>query len=164
MNSSDNSSVAPSGSKTLVLTFNRIVSNNVVGRRPSASPIFTETGRNDRAAAQVLDHGLNEHALDQWLAVTGLPRLQVFAALGEPQAVRAHGGGRTLDAAVAERLLRLSELFVMARRVFGSGATVWLTRPHDLLDGKSPLLAAKSEFGGLCVRNMLLAIEHGGVV
>lgn len=39
-----------------------------------------------------------------------------------------------------------------------------MSRPHDVLEDKSPLLAAKSEFGVSRVRSILIAIQHGVVV
>jgi uncharacterized protein (DUF2384 family) len=39
-----------------------------------------------------------------------------------------------------------------------------MTKPHPLLDGKTPIEFAANEYGGEKVRAILNAIEHGGVV
>ena len=51
----------------------------------------------------------------------------------------------------------------LAVQVFGAEAQVWLDKPHQLLDGRTP--AAFAARGGADkVRAMLSAIQHGGVV
>ncbi len=55
------------------------------------------------------------------------------------------------------------DLFLRAAEVFGSKGHSWMTKPHDLLDGKSPKEYASSEAGNLKVRQILNAIKHGGV-
>lgn len=40
----------------------------------------------------------------------------------------------------------------------------WLRRPHPILDGKTPLQAAHTHAGLQRVKDILIAIQHGGVV
>ena len=53
---------------------------------------------------------------------------------------------------------------VKAAEVFGEGAGKWMTKAHPLLGGQTPIDAASNEYGGTKVRQILNAIEHGGVV
>jgi|AntAceMinimDraft_12_1070368.scaffolds.fasta_scaffold17662_4 putative toxin-antitoxin system antitoxin component (TIGR02293 family) len=66
----------------------------------------------------------------------------------------------------AENVLRLLELDAIAAETFEteSDASEWLRRPHPMLDGETPLAAAKTSFGSQRVKDMLLAIKYGGVV
>lgn len=66
----------------------------------------------------------------------------------------------------AESVLRLLELEEIANDTFDSeGAALdWLRRPHPMLDGESPLQAAKTSFGAQRVKDILLAVKYGGVV
>jgi uncharacterized protein (DUF2384 family) len=76
---------------------------------------------------------------------------------------RAHAE-KPLEPVVTERLLRQTDLLVLATVVFGEDGPTWMATPHPLLDGKAPAEFATNEFGGEKVRSILSAIEHGGVV
>ncbi|UUZ66527.1 MbcA/ParS/Xre antitoxin family protein (plasmid) [Polaromonas sp. P1-6] len=54
----------------------------------------------------------------------------------------------------------------MAKTTFETedDARVWLERPHPLLDGESPLEAAKTTPGAQHVKQILIAIKYGGAV
>ncbi|SDZ40047.1 Predicted phosphoesterase [Variovorax sp. YR634] len=55
------------------------------------------------------------------------------------------------------------DLLDLAVQVFGSAAKAWLNKPHRLLDGQTPAVFAAG--GGLQkVKEILIAIQHGGVV
>jgi hypothetical protein len=58
------------------------------------------------------------------------------------------------------------ELGDLAKATFESGdeTVAWLRRPHPMLEGQSPLECAKSAAGARQVKDMLVAIKHGGVV
>ena len=66
----------------------------------------------------------------------------------------------------AENVLRLLELDGQARETFSSEeeAFAWLNRSHPMLDGDTPLAAAKTSYGTQRVKDILLAIQYGGVV
>lgn len=68
------------------------------------------------------------------------------------------------DPAVTELTLLQRELFLRAAEVFGSEGSTWMTKPHDLLDDKSPMEYATDEFCGAKVHQILNAVEYGGVV
>lgn len=67
------------------------------------------------------------------------------------------------DAEVLECLAAIEE---MAKTTFETedDARVWLERPHPLLDGESPLEAAKTTTGAQHVKQILIAIKYGGAV
>lgn len=118
------------------------------------------------AAAYWASRGMPATALEMWFDATGLERKKdLLAALQVSASTLSRAKPDTLlDTAVTERMLRQSELFVRAAEVFGNSGSAWMTKPHDLLDGRSPLECATNEFGGARVRQMLNAIEYGGVV
>lgn len=70
----------------------------------------------------------------------------------------------TRDPVVTERTLLQRDLFLRAAEVFGSEGSTWMTKPHDLLDDKSPMEYATDEFCGAKVHQILNAVEYGGVV
>ena len=121
---------------------------------------------NRDAAAYWASRSLPATALNQWFAATGLEKKKdLFVALQvSPSTLSRAKSDTTLDAAVTERMLRQSELFVRAAEVFGQDGATWMTKPHDLLDVRAPMEYATNEFGGAKVRQMLNAIEYGGVV
>ena len=99
------------------------------------------------------------------LQVANLPKQGFYGGLRlAPSTLSRKNKDDTLDAAVTERLVRQSELMVKAAEVFGDGAGTWMTKAHPLLEGRTPLDAASNEYGGVKVRQILNAIEHGGVV
>ena len=121
---------------------------------------------NRDAAAYWASRRLPATALNEWFAATGLEKKKdLFIALRVSASTLSRAGPDTmLDAAVTERMLRQSELFVQATEVFGEDGATWMTKPHDLLDGKAPMEYATNEFGGTKVRQILNAIKYGGVV
>lgn len=69
-----------------------------------------------------------------------------------------------LDLTVTERTPLQRDLFLRAAEVFGREASTWMTKPHDLLDDKSPMEYATDEFSGAKIHQILNAVEYGGVV
>lgn len=68
------------------------------------------------------------------------------------------------DPAVIERTPLQRDLFLRAAEVFGSEGSTWMTKPHDLLDDKSPMEYVTDEFCSAKVHQILNAVEYGGVV
>ncbi|MEJ8810395.1 antitoxin Xre/MbcA/ParS toxin-binding domain-containing protein [Variovorax ureilyticus] len=118
-------------------------------------------------AAELASHPVQARVIDEWFAASGLERrkdLQIALNLTPSMLSRKGGGDKDLDASVTERMLRHSDLLVRAAEVFGDDGPAWMTKPHPLLDGKTPLEFASNEFGAERVREILSAIEYGGVV
>lgn len=118
------------------------------------------------AAAFWATESMSATALQMWFEAIGIEKKKdLFSALKvSPSTLSRATSETTLDPAVTERMLRQSELFVRAAEVFGEDGPTWMTKPHELLGGKSPLEYATNEFGGAKVRQILNAIEYGGVV
>lgn len=70
----------------------------------------------------------------------------------------------TRDPVVTERTLLQRDLFLRAAKVFGCEGSTWMTKPHELLDDRSPMEYATDEFRGAKVYQILNAVEYGGVV
>ena len=92
-------------------------------------------------------------------------RKDLYSALHVSPSTLSRAGPETeMDPSVTERMLRHSDLLLRAAEVFGVDGKTWLTKPHELLGGKTPMEFAGNEFGAAKVRSMLNAIEYGGVV
>ncbi|MDR6860543.1 MbcA/ParS/Xre antitoxin family protein [Variovorax guangxiensis] len=117
-------------------------------------------------AATLAARPVSAAAVREWFDATGIElRKDLFQALHvHPSKLSRAGPETEMDASVTERMLRHSDLLVRAAEVFGEDGKTWLTKPHDLLGGKTPMEFAGNEFGGAKVRAMLNAIEYGGVV
>ncbi len=63
----------------------------------------------------------------------------------------------------SERTERVARLFVHARRALGSAAEAreFMTAPHPLLDGRSPIDAARTDLGARRAEQILNALEYG---
>lgn len=63
----------------------------------------------------------------------------------------------------SERTERVARLFVHARRALGTEpeARAFMTTPHPLLDGRSPIDAARTDLGTRRAEQILNAIEYG---
>jgi putative toxin-antitoxin system antitoxin component (TIGR02293 family) len=130
------------------------------------SDAFTGGIFNRNLAAKLASRPIRAAAVKDWFKATGVePRKHLFAALNvHPSTLSRAKADTALDPAVTERVLRHSDLLVRAAEVFGTEGKAWMTKPHDQLDGKSPLEYSSNEFGADKVRAMLIAIEYGGVV
>ncbi len=62
--------------------------------------------------------------------------------------------------------LRLLELQCMAEDIFDTldAASAWLRCGHPMLEGETPLDWAKSAHGTERVKEILIALKHGGAV
>ncbi len=68
-----------------------------------------------------------------------------------------------LTPAESARAERLARVVAAARRVWGDGGDLanFLTTPHPMLEGRTPLEAARSEIGARRVEQILAALEWG---
>lgn len=90
-------------------------------------------------------------------------KASLFGDIGVPMDVAKGEMPPTRDLTHAPRPLELES---WAQEAFATEeeASDWLRQPHPLLDGKAPLDCAKSSAGARRVRDILMAIKHGGVV
>jgi putative toxin-antitoxin system antitoxin component (TIGR02293 family) len=125
-----------------------------------------------RMAHWIARHGVPAQALEPLQAMLDLGKTELAPLLGMDRAtVRRYLGAQEgeeplmLPTHTSETVLRLAELEALANGTFqsGDGARTWLKTPHPLLDGETPLQAAGTSYGGQRVREILTAIQHGGV-
>lgn len=137
------------------------------GHGPCTFFVLNDSIRLNRdAAAHFAAASVHAEALEAWFEASRLPRRKdLWLAL----CVNASTLSRTppekeMDPVVTERMFRQADLLVRAAEVFGEEGQTWMTKPHPLLDNKTPAEFASNEYGGEKVRSILNAIEHGGVV
>ncbi len=136
----------------------------------SSARIFVDEGDEmlfDRSlAARVASSSVPAGIVDSWFEVSQFPlKKDALNALSlHASTLSRSQADRPLDPVVTERMLRQSELLVRAAEVFGEQGSIWMTKPHPLLDDKSPAAYASNEFAAERVRSVLNAIKHGGVV
>lgn len=92
--------------------------------------------------------------------------IATYLDLDRSTASRRAAKDQVLPTHAAEGVVRLLELEQMACDTFETDADAsgWLRRPHPLLDGETPLEAARTGYGAQRVKDILLAIQYGGVV
>jgi putative toxin-antitoxin system antitoxin component (TIGR02293 family) len=125
--------------------------------------------RLDNALAyQIAKRGISSKAIDPLGEFLGLGKGAVAAYLDLDRSTthRRAAKDQLLPLHAAEGVLRLVELDQMAVDTFEDedSASQWLQRPHPMLEGETPLQAAKSAYGTQRVKDILLAIQYGGVV
>ncbi|MEO5795594.1 MAG: antitoxin Xre/MbcA/ParS toxin-binding domain-containing protein [Rhodoferax sp.] len=133
---------------------------------PSVHPYGTAF--NSEQALRILKRGISSRVIDplsDYLEM-GKGELAEILDLDRTTALRRAGKDQPLPTHSAENVLRVLELEEMATDTFETQAIAlgWLRRPHPMLDGESPLQSAKTSFGTRRVKDMLVAIKHGGVV
>jgi putative toxin-antitoxin system antitoxin component (TIGR02293 family) len=117
---------------------------------------------------------LIEKAVEQGLPRAALRHVAELLAGGDKARVAALEWGvvpkTTLERRAAqlspqesERTERVARLFVQARRALGSEAEArdFMTAPHPMLDGRSPLDAARTDLGTRRAERLLTALEYG---
>jgi putative toxin-antitoxin system antitoxin component (TIGR02293 family) len=118
-------------------------------------------------AEALVERGLDPDYLAALATSSGLePRdLFEFAGIDRTTIARRKAAGATLPHEAAVKALQATELLAQATEVFGSAdqAAVWLTRPHPVLDGQTPLRRARTPWGLGKVQGMLAALRYGGV-
>ena len=126
-------------------------------------PVF-----NSSAAHRLIKQGIPSLALGPLGDYLGLGKGVVaeYLDLDRGTANRRAARGLLLPLHSAEGVLRLLELDQMAMDTFEDeeASSQWLRRPHPMLDGETPLESAKTSYGTQRVKDILLAIQYGGVV
>ena len=117
-------------------------------------------------AEQLADDGLDPDYLADLAAASALePReLFEFAGIDRTTVGRRKASGAALPHDVAVKAPLATELLAQANQVFGTAAqaALWLTRPHPLLEGLTPLRRARTPWGLAKVQAMLVALRFGG--
>jgi putative toxin-antitoxin system antitoxin component (TIGR02293 family) len=123
---------------------------------------------NTETALGIIKNGISSRAIDPLSEFLGIGKGQVveYLDLDRTTALRRATKDQPLPTHSAESVLRLLELDEIASDTFESeeAASGWLRRSHPMLDGESPLQAARTSFGAQRVKDILLAIKYGGVV
>jgi putative toxin-antitoxin system antitoxin component (TIGR02293 family) len=123
---------------------------------------------NSEKAVSILRQGISSRAIEPLSDLFGVGKgdFAAYLDLDRTTALRRANKDQALPMHAAEGVLRLLELEAMATDTFESddAAHGWLRHPHPMLEGDSPLEAAKTSFGTRRVRGMLVAIKYGGVV
>jgi putative toxin-antitoxin system antitoxin component (TIGR02293 family) len=98
----------------------------------------------------------------------GVRKIDFLNVIGVPPATftRKEREGAIMDAGSTERLARIADVGNRATEVFGSTAraTEWLRTPNLGLGDQTPFSCLDTDIGGESVRQVLNAIEYGGVV
>lgn len=119
-------------------------------------------------ADKIIKQGISSQAIGPLGDLLGLGKGLVaeYLDLDRGTANRRASKDLPLPTHAAEGVLRFLELDQMACDTFESNAesSDWLRRPHPMLDGETPLEAAKTSFGAQRVKDILLAIKYGGVL
>ena len=186
MLASTSQSTSPTRTQSLSAVWN-IIEPAAVGSTaaPKASPKTSPKGRSkakgvagagldlghafsNERALRILKRGISSQViapLSDYLAI-GKGELAGMLDMDRTTALRRAGKDLPLPTHSAENVLRLLELKDIARDTFESedAALGWLRRPPPMLDGENPLESAKTSFGSRRVKDILVAIKHGGVV
>ena len=186
MQISTSQSVYPTRTQSLNAVWNIIepaVAGSIAAQRASPKTVPRGRGRakdvdgaeadpgqafSNERALRILKRGISSQViapLSDYLAI-GKGELVGMLDMDRTTALRRAGKDLPLPTHSAENVLRLLELKDIARDTFESedAALGWLRRPHPMLDGESPLESAKTSFGSRRVKDILVAIKHGGVV
>lgn len=123
---------------------------------------------NNISAHKILKRGIPSRTiapLSDFLGL-GVGKVAEYLDLDRSTALRRAAKDQNLPIHAAEGVLRLLELDQIACDTFETEAQAadWLRRPHPMLEGDTPLEAAKSSYGAERVKDILLALKYGGVV
>lgn len=132
---------------------------------PAAPP---RHGLTAELAHRIVKRGISSRAIGALSAYLGVGKNSVaeYLDLDRGTANRWAARNQRLPTHSADGVMRLLELDRMAADTFESEAESarWLRRPHPMLDGETPLAAAKTSFGAQQVKDILVAVKYGGVV
>ena len=119
-------------------------------------------------ACFVLKKGITSKALSPVGEFLGLTKSQIasYLELDRGTVARLAAKDQLLPTHAAESVLRFLELDGLAAETFDNRAEAfeWMKSPHPMLEGDSPLTAARTSYGTQRVKDILLSIKYGGVV
>jgi putative toxin-antitoxin system antitoxin component (TIGR02293 family) len=134
----------------------------------AASPAGKGIRLDNASAYQLIKRGISSKAVAPLGEVLGLGKgaIAVYLDLDRGTANRRAAKDQLLPTHAAEAVVRFLELDQMACDTFESDAEAsrWLRQAHPMLDGETPLQAARTGYGAQRVKDILLAIKYGGVV
>lgn len=111
--------------------------------------------------------GVPSQAIDPLAVVFGVGKGEIadLLELDRSTAFRLSKERKQLPLHSAEGVFRLLELKALVSDTFeGNEGLQWLQRAHPMLEGETPLQAAKTSFGAQRVKDILNTIKYGGVV
>lgn len=111
--------------------------------------------------------GLPASLLSDAAAYLELPasRMRAFAGLSVHAANALSARNGSMDAAASERLWRLADVMLLARRAFDgdAAAAAWMRSPNPVFGHAAPLERLDTEPGGASVRRVLEAMAGNAV-
>jgi putative toxin-antitoxin system antitoxin component (TIGR02293 family) len=137
-------------------------------REPAPPPFGAERAvRFSPAAAEAMvRQGLEATLLAELAELSGLDarHLYEFAGIDRTTVTRRAAKDGLLPQEAAVKAMQFAELSAQAVDVFGEPAAAmpWLTQPHPLLDGETPLQRARTPWGLMRVQSLLGALQYGG--
>lgn len=140
----------------------------LLGAGNGASAVARRPRLDNASAYKLVKQGISSKAvapLGEFLGL-GKATIAAYLDLDRSTATRRAAKDQLLPTHAAEGVVRFLELDQMACDTFESEAEAsrWLRQPHPMLDGETPLEAAKTGYGTQRVKDILLAIKYGGVV
>jgi putative toxin-antitoxin system antitoxin component (TIGR02293 family) len=127
----------------------------------TVASIIPEVGSDPVAAVRA---GLSYAAVEQVQSHLEAPDALLARTLGiSPRTLSRRREQGTLTTGESDRLVLLAEIVGLARRALdgGEGAREWLSTPHSMLGGESPLGHMDTVAGMEEVKKMLYHIEYG---
>jgi putative toxin-antitoxin system antitoxin component (TIGR02293 family) len=117
-------------------------------------------------AEQLVHTGIDPDYLGEFAALSGLDTRDVldFTGIDRTTVSRRKASGASLPQDTAVKALQVTDLMTQATEVFGTPAqaSAWLTKPHPLLEGQTPLRRARTPWGLAKVQGLLVALRYGG--
>ncbi len=113
------------------------------------------------------ERGIPTASLEPFGKFIGLSKTDVadYVELDRTTIKRRLQAGGLLPRHSSENVLRLLEIESMVSETFGdANSCAWLHKKHPMLDGITPIEAAKTSYGSQRVKDLLIATKYGGVL
>jgi len=145
-----------------------LVAPEVYLTNPDAGTMWGPVSLTDPMAHSIVRRGVSSKTLGPLGDLLGLELMGLAGYLDLPPRMmgRLVATDLPLPTHAAVSVVRLLQLDQMATATFESDreAMRWLHAPHPMLDGESPLVVAKTSFGAQRGKDILVAIQRGGVL